>query len=233
MSVPPPAPKAVPSRVVDGPVPLAAAEARQEALLGLGAPAVYVGVADGRCLSYGVRVAETAPYLARARADGVPVLRRRSGGTGVLVGAGDLLWGIVVPRTEPLAGRDFVRAYDRLGAGVVGWLGAAGVVAGWTSPPGLSDDYCPLGRDGAVLEAGGRIVAAAAQHATARALLHHGVVARAVDHARIARYFDLAEPEVAAHLGGWEEIPAEIDPGRAAPDLAAHLARSFAAAPVG
>ncbi len=213
--------------VADGPLPLARADDRQEQLLQAGGTAAYTAVVESATLSYGVQVPESAPYLERARAEGLAAVRRRTGGTGLVVGPGDIVWAVVVPRGHRLAGRDFVRAYDRFGAGVVAWFARAGIQARWTEPPDLSDDYCPLGGSGRVLDAGDRIVGAAAQHVTARAILHQGVLVRAVDRALVARCFGLAADGPLGRLGGWEELRGPVDPGAAATALGHHLAATL------
>jgi lipoate-protein ligase A len=198
----------------------------QEELLRASAPAVHVAVVDRTVLSVGVGVPDDAPYLRRASEAGIRTARRSSGGTGILHLAEDLVWGVVLPRADERVGRDFVRAYGRLGAGVVTALSTHGVSAEWGPAPGLSEEYCPLGPRGQVLESGGQIVGAAAQHVTGTALLHHGTLSRHMDRALVARLFSLADPGVADRLAGVDERGV-LDPADA---LAEQLARAIAAA---
>jgi len=197
---------------------------RHEELLRQGVATVRVRVVARRAVSYGVSASPQAPYLARARLEQIVTVPRTSGGSGVLHLPGDLLWAIVLPRTDPRVGRDFVHAYGRLGEGVVQGLGSAGVRARWVDPPGVVEDYCPLSSRGQVLEAGDRIIGAAAQHATGPALLHHGGVSWTVDRACVDRLFALAPSGPSSRLGGLEEVAPALDPGSVARCLERALA---------
>lgn len=195
---------------------------RHEGLLGSGGPSFHVGVVRGRSLSFGAGVPPDRPYVLRARRRGIPAAPRTSGGTGVLHLDGDLLWAIVLPRSDRRVGRDFVHAYGRLGQAVVAGLEASGVPSRWTAAPSLADDYCPLASRGQVLDAAGKVVGAAAQHLTSRALLHQGYVSWEVDRAEVERLFGLG-PDASARLGGIREIVPAATPE----DLAAACATAF------
>lgn len=191
-------------RIVDRRVGAAEYAHGDEALLARGARAVRVALLETRCLSYGVGA--RGPYLRRAEAEGIPIVARRSGGTGLLHEVGDLAWTVVLPRDDPRVGRDFARAYARLGRGVVRWLGALGVECAWTPAPGTSHDYCMLSERGWVLVAGDRILGGAAQHLVRSALLHHGTISVTVDRTAIDRLFGFVAPSPSARLGGLREL---------------------------
>lgn len=197
--------------------------AAQERLLRAGRAAVHVATLRDAALSYGVGVDDRAPYLDRARADRVPVVRRPSGGSGLVHLPGDLLWAVVLPRTDRRVGRDFLRAYDRLGRGLVDLLAARRVAARWIAPPGLSEGYCPLSSRGQVLESGGRVLAAAAQHATSSTLLHSGALPRTLDRGQIARWFELPSPGPADALTCLTEVGLLDPPEEMARSLGRHL----------
>ncbi|MGP8071522.1 MAG: biotin/lipoate A/B protein ligase family protein [Thermoplasmata archaeon] len=199
-----------------------------EGMLRAGAPRVNVGVVRDLAVSYGVAEAEGAPYLVRARADGVTTVRRSSGGSGIVHAPGDLVWAVVLPRSDPRVGRDFVRAYDRFGRGLVSFLADRGLEGRWVHAPGLSTEYCPLSERGFVLEVDGKVLAAAAQHLTGSALLHHGTLARAVDRARIARWFSFATPNAVDRLATLTDLGIGDPPESVARELAAHLSRGLA-----
>lgn len=201
--------------------------ASQERSLRSGRAGVHVATLGETAVSYGVGVPETSPYLERARGDGVPVVRRPSGGTGLVHLRGDLVWAVILPRSDRRAGRDFVRAYGRLGRGLVSYLGARGHPSDWVAPPGRSEAYCPLGTRGQVLESGGRVLAAAAQHVTGSTLLHHGVLPRTLDRARIARWFDLPQPGPADSLTSLVELGVDDSPQEVARALTDHLVASL------
>lgn len=204
--------------------------AADERLLRAGTLAVRVSVLDQRAVSYGVGVRTDAAYLRRAEADGTPTVRRTTGGTGVLHLAGDLAWSVVLPRGHPTVGRDFVRAYGRIGSGVVRWLERHGVESSWRPAPGLNPDYCVLSDRGEVLVARGRILGGAAQQLTSRALLHQGMVARSVDRERVVRLFAVGPPSVLDRLGGLDDLGVSIPSVDAARELAAELARDLGSA---
>lgn len=210
-----------------GPVAVFEELRRHESLLRRGRETTRVAVVADRAVSFGVSVSPAAPYLARARSERIATVPRTSGGSGVLHLPGDLLWAIVLPRADPRVGRDFVHAYDRLGEGVAQGLAAVGVRARWVAPPGLVEDYCPLSSRGHVLEVEGRVIGAAAQHATARALLHHGGVSWSVDRDCVDRLFALPVNGPSSRLGGIGEIMPALDRGSVARSLERALARQL------
>ncbi len=194
-------------RVSFGPSRTAEENARADAsLVRSGGSGGCVTSLSDRSVSVGVGVRGAPPYLRRARRLGLAVVRRTSGGTAVVHGPGDLAWSLVVPRRDPRAGPDFVRAYGRLGAGVVRFLARRGIVASWQPSPGLSAEYCLLGSRGYALAVGDRILGGAAQHATATSLLHHGIVPLEVDRPLIARLFGWDSPGPADRLTGLREL---------------------------
>lgn len=178
-----------------------------------------------RAVSIGVGVPDSSPVLARAQALGIPVVRRPSGGSGVLHGPGDLVWSVVLPRTDPRVGRDFVRAYGRFGAGPVAALRAAGIDSAWTEPPGLDPGYCVLSDRGCVLRAGAAVLGGAAQQVTGRALLHHGFLPRRVDRATLRDVFALPDAAI-DRLIALEDLSARASAAWA-PELANAIARSM------
>ncbi len=149
---------------------------RDERQLRAGRPFVRAEILTDRSLSLGVQTAPVDRCRAAAQALGIEVVHRRSGGTGVLALPGDIVWTMVLPRSDPRLGRDFLRAYDRWGAPAVDLLGARGFPAHWGPPPGRSESLCPLGSGGQVLWNEGRVVGAAAQHLAGGALMHHGIL---------------------------------------------------------
>ncbi len=205
------------------PVPLARWLADDEERLRSGRAEARAGVVRDRSVSVGVGVPWPPPYSARAEREGLPLVRRRTGGTALVHLEGDLLWSIVLPRADVRVGRDFARAYDRLGTGVVSFLGDLGLRASWTPAPGLAPAYCTLSARGQVLCVGAKIVGGAAQHATAQALLHQGTVSVGVDRGTIERVFALSSSETTERLGSLHDLGV----GEASGALAARLERSL------
>lgn len=215
---------------VDAATPFSSALRTQEELLRRGEPAVHLAVLSGTVLSVGVGVPEDAPYVRRADSLGVPTARRSSGGTGILHLDRDLVWAVVLPRSDPRVGRDFVRAYPRLGAGLVTALAGHGVSASWVPAPGLSAEYCPLGPRGYVLELDGAVVGAAAQHLTGSTLLHHGTLSLSVDRALVAQLFAFPDPSIVERLTGLDEQGLRERPDRLAGEVGGALASDLGTA---
>lgn len=129
------------------------------------APFVVLGVA-GRLRS-DVRVEA-------CRRDGVPVLRRISGGGTVLQGPGSLNFALVLSLARRPELRDIRRGYRRILEGVAGALGIAG--AGLR---GISD-----------IALGDAKVSGNAQKRTRGALLHHGTILHGLDPAIVSRWLE-------------------------------------------
>jgi lipoate-protein ligase A len=132
-------------------------------------PAVVLGA--------GCRLADDVGEAA-CRADGVPILRRSSGGGTVLLGAGCLLYSLVL-RHEGQAALAEIRPSYRYILGRIGAALAEGV--GEVEPAGVSD-----------LALAGRKFSGTAQQRKRSHLLHHGTLLYAFDLDRVARY--LREP---------------------------------------
>jgi lipoate-protein ligase A len=193
---------------------------------------VRVSVLGATAVSYGVGVRPTTAYVRRAATAGIPAARRTSGGTGVLHLEGDIAWSVVLPRGHPAVGTDFIRAYGRIGGGLVRWLGAQGVDAEWVPAPGVDPDYCVLSGRGEVLAARGRILGGAAQHLTGRALLHQGMIARRVDRRLVRQLFAIEDEALLDRLVGLDELGVTTPSPDAAREIAAELGREFSGRPV-
>jgi lipoate-protein ligase A len=194
-----------------------------EALLAAGAPAVRVASVRGPIVSLGVGQPPDPAAAVRARALGIPVVRRRSGGTGLLHLDGDLVWSVVLPRDDPRVGTDYARAYARLGEAVTLALDDLGIAARWTPAAGTSETYCLLAARGHVLAVGARAIAGAAQHVTRHALLHHGTVNVHLDRRRLERLFDVPLDALERSVTCLTEQPRPPSPRAAAAALARRL----------
>jgi lipoate-protein ligase A len=127
------------------------------------APAVVLGSA--------CRLAE-AVDVAACEADGVPILRRSSGGGTVLLGAGCLLFSLVLRYDRDPALGEVRSSYAFILGRVARALGLAGV-----APAGTSD-----------LALAGRKISGNAQQRKRHCLLHHGTLLYAFDLFRVSRY---------------------------------------------
>jgi lipoate-protein ligase A len=108
---------------------------------------------------------------AACAADGVPVLRRASGGGTVLLGPGCLLYTLVLDQEREPALTQIQPSYRH----ILGRVAAA--LGGEATPEGISD-----------LALGGRKFSGNAQQRKRRHLLHHGTLLYAFDLGRVGRY---------------------------------------------
>lgn len=188
------------------PRPLADLVGEDERALARGSPWVRVAVVSDLALSFGVGTPRSGDIAEHAAVQGVPAVRRSTGGSWILHRPGDLVWSVVLPRTHPKVGADFASAFGRLGEGVVSALARVRVRAQWDPSPGLSDQFCLLGPRGSVLAVQGRVVGGAAQHLARGGLLHHGTVSASLDRARLSDLFGLPRETVAARLTSLDEL---------------------------
>jgi lipoate-protein ligase A len=202
-----------------------------EEFLREGQPVIRVAVLSSAALSVGISQHENTRCIVRARELGLPVVRRSTGGLGLWHAPGDVVWSLVLPRTDPRVGRDFSKAYRRLGTGPVRVLHEHGVTAEWLSPLGLTTEYCLLSGRGAVLSVDGRALGGAAQHLTRQALLHHGVLPFRLDPPRLRELFDLSPELVERSLTCLEQVAAGVSPEEWARRLQAILAAEVAHEP--
>ena len=193
-----------------------------EVILHRGVPAVRVAVLGDRAVSYGVGVRADAPFLVRSAQEGVPIVRRTTGGTGLFHAPGDIAWSVVLPRADRRVGRDFVRAYARLGEGVVRFLAERRIAVRWQEPPGSDPEYCLLSARGRVLKHGEQVLGGAAQHLAGGALLHHGILPLELDRPLLRRVFGLSAAAV-RRLTSLRELGVEDAPESLAWRLAARL----------
>jgi lipoate-protein ligase A len=223
---PPPAPR--PERGTDDLVHDAADFARaDDRQLAEGIVGVRAAVLAARSLSFGVGVPDSAPFVRRASARGIPLVRRSSGGTGLLHEPGDIVWTVVLPRDHRVLAPGFTRAYPRLGEGVVAGLRAVGVESAWVPAPGLVEQYCTLSSLGSVLSAGPRVIGGAAQHLAGAHLLHHGVISATVDRAAIDDLFSLPTGPATDRLGSLAEANGSLSARAVARAVRAALARDL------
>jgi lipoate-protein ligase A len=198
-----------------------------EELLREARPVARVAILSHAALSVGVSQHDDAPCVVRAHRLGIPVVRRSTGGLGIWHAPGDLVWSRVLPRSDPRVGRDYSKAYGRLGAGVVRFLHELGAAGTWQAPANLPGEYCLLSGRGLVLTVDGRTVGGAAQHITREALLHHGVLPYRLDPQHLQSLFDLTPELVESRLTDLERIA----PGRRPGELAGRLHAALIAEP--
>jgi lipoate-protein ligase A len=209
----------------DGRVTAQANVARDDELLRVGVVSVRAALLSDRSVSVGVAQRPPDPVFALASTRQLPVVRRSTGGTGVLHLPGDVVWSVVLPRGHPLVGSDFTCAYPRLGQGVIDALAEFGVRSTWSPPFALSDHFCLLGPRGNVLNAEGRALGGAAQHVTRDALLHQGMVAGTIERSLLGGLFDLAPDLLEHRTTALAELAPAVSTERLAMRVLEHLER--------
>jgi len=183
--------------------------------------------------------AATEPYVDRdaARAAGVAVLRRRSGGGPVLWDAGLLALDVVLPRGHRLAGDDVVAAYRWLGEALAGALRALGVLGVAVLSPaearadrgrgGPAAIACFGGRSPYEVLAGGRKVVGLSQARRRQGALFQAGVLLGLDVEGLARLLGPAGPgreAFAADLAARAGAPPGLDAARVVATVEAELA---------
>ena len=195
-----------------------------EEMLRVGRPASRVAILASNALSVGVSQRDNTPCILKARRLGIPVVRRSTGGLGLWHAAGDLVWSLVLPRSDPRVGSDFLKAYPRLGAAAVQLLAGFGVNSTWKLPTGPASEYCLLSGRAEVLTVGERALGGAAQHLTRDALLHHGVLPYRLEPGRLQELFDLPPEVVDRTLTSLDRVTNETPPMELARRLVSALA---------
>ncbi len=163
--------------LLDGPGSAAQNMAVDEALLlHTPGPVLRLYAWAGPCISVGYRQKQAA-WLERARAQGVGVVRRISGG-GTVVHDGDLTYCVVAPADTPGLPGDLAGSYAWIRDLLVAALHRAGVAASAARPrPGAARlDVCFAGSTGSEVELDGRKLIGSAQRRTPRAFLQHGSI---------------------------------------------------------
>jgi lipoate-protein ligase A len=162
---------------------------------------VWEWPASAVVLGAGCRLAEDVDEVA-CRAEGVPILRRSSGGGTVLLGAGCLLYSLVLRYERDPMLNEIRSSYHHILGRVVLALGgeAAGI-----APAGISD----LAREG-------RKVSGTAQQRKRRHLLHHGTLLYAFDLDGVPRFLrhPPREPDYRAgrpHQAFLDNLPLSVD----------------------
>jgi lipoate-protein ligase A len=201
-----------------------------EAALAIGAPRFWVGRCEEPGVTLGVTQDPAVPPAENARHEGLPVYRRSSGGSALVHERGDLFWSVVLPRESRWVGRDYTRAYARLGAGWASALSSEGRRAAWVASSPTFPLHCFLSGRGSVLVCEDRALGGASQHLNARALLHHGTVTVVHNPGRVRSIFGMPALVQGQHLTSLEALG--LEPMTRDLDALAHrLAEPFASRP--
>ena len=163
---------------------------RDEALLEEGIPTVRLYGWRPACVSLGRSQTEAQVDLDAARARGLDVVPRCTGGGAILHNESEVTYAVVLPLDHPGLPRDISGSFAFLGAGVVEGLRLLGVPAEVESvPENTRETLCYVRRQGTNVMARGRKISGGAQRRNGKAVLQHGTVIVDRDEERMARLF--------------------------------------------
>jgi len=154
----------------------------------------------------------------RAAARGVEVVRRRSGGSAVLVEPGAAVWiDVTIPAGDPLWDNDVGRAFHWLGAAWAEVLDGAGVDCRWYDGPmrktPWSASVCFAGLGPGEVTVGGRKVIGLSQRRVREAVLFQCCVARRWEPERLLDLLALSDGERARGAAELAGVAAGIGSG--------------------
>ena len=191
--------------IVDPPMGGAQNMARDEALLAAAQPVVRLYGWRPACVSLGRAQTEAEVDLDAARAWGLDVVRRATGGGAILHNEDELTYAVVLPLDAPGLPRDIAGTFAHLSAGVVEGLRILGVPAEIESvADNTREALCYVRRQGTNVVARGRKISGGAQRRTDRAVLQHGTVIVTRDDERMARLFRTPRADIEARVTSLE-----------------------------
>ena len=190
--------------LVDPPLRGAENMARDEALLADGEPVVRIYGWRPACVSLGRAQTEAEVDLDAARAWGMDVVRRATGGGAILHNEEEVTYAIVLPL--PVLPRDIAGSFGVMGAGVVEALRALGLPAEVESvPDNTRETLCYVRKQGTNVMVRGRKISGGAQRRTDRAVLQHGTVIVKRDEERMSRLFGAPVHQIRERVTSLEE----------------------------
>lgn len=176
--------------LLDAPSPGAANMARDEALLDEGLPTVRLYGWRPACVSLGRAQTEADVDPDAARAMGVDVVRRATGGGAILHNEEEVTYAVVLPLDFPGLPRDVPGSFAFMSRGVVEALRHVGLPAEIGSvPDNTRETLCYVRKQGTNVMVNGRKISGGAQRRNGAAVLQHGTVIVERDEARMARLF--------------------------------------------
>jgi lipoate-protein ligase A len=176
--------------LLDAPLPARENMARDEALLAEGAPTVRLYGWRPAAVSLGRSQTEADVDLDAARAWGLDVVRRATGGGAILHNESEVTYAVVLPLDHPGLPRDITGSFAFVSDGVVRALRHLGLPAQIeTVPDNTRETLCYVRRQGTNVVVNGRKISGGAQRRDGKALLQHGTVIVERDEDRMARLF--------------------------------------------
>lgn len=214
--------------LAEPPAPGAANMARDEALLAAGEPIARLYGWRPACVSLGRAQTETDLDLDAARAFGLDVVRRATGGGAILHNEEEVTYAIVLPLDHPGLPRDIAGSFAALSAPVVDALRHLGLPATIESvADNTRETLCYVRKQGTNVMVGGRKISGGAQRRTDRALLQHGTIIVRRDEDRMARLFRTPTGEIQARVTSLEAEGVRVEREKLVELLGQAFARAF------
>lgn len=148
--------------------------ARDLQLMGEGVPTIRLYAWTPACVSLGYAQPDTDVDADAARALGIDVVRRPTGGGAILHEEDEVTYCVVLPRAQAPA--DLFASYRYIANGVVQTLKALGLASGFVEGHTGRDPLCYLREEGVSVAMGGRKVSGGAQKRTKTMILQHGTI---------------------------------------------------------
>jgi len=203
--------------------------ARDEALLEAAEPVVRLYGWRPACVSLGRAQTEADVDLDAARAWGMDVVRRATGGGAILHNEEEVTYAVVLPLSWPSLPRDITGSFALMSAGVVEALRGLGVAAEIESvPDNTRETLCYVRKQGTNVVVGGRKISGGAQRRTDRAILQHGTIIVRRDEERMARLFGTPREQIEARVTSLEEEGVRVSREKLAEALARGFERALA-----
>lgn len=202
--------------------------ARDEALLAAGEPIVRLYGWRPSCVSLGRAQTEEEVDLDAARAWGMDVVRRATGGGAILHNEEEVTYAVVLPLAS--LPRDIAGSFSVMSAGVVEALRHLGLPAEIESvPDNTRETLCYVRKQGTNVMVHGRKISGGAQRRTDRAVLQHGTVIVKRDEERMARLFRAPVEQIRERVTSLEEEGLDVPREKLVEALAAGFQRALQA----
>lgn len=197
--------------LLDPPMRGAENMARDEALLAEAQPVVRLYAWRPACVSLGRAQTDKEVDLDLARAWGLDIVRRATGGGAILHDETEVTYAVVLPLDFPGLPRDISGSFARMSDGVVRGLRALGLPAKIESvPDNTRETLCYVRKQGTNVMVRGRKISGGAQRRTDKAVLQHGTVIVKREEERMARLFGASVDQVRERVTSLEEEGAAV-----------------------
>ncbi|MGQ0535731.1 MAG: lipoate--protein ligase family protein, partial [Methanobacteriota archaeon] len=180
--------------------------ARDANLLRFGIPCLRLYAWERPTVSLGYAQPPGVVDADAAKAEGVDVVRRPTGGGAILHTVSEVTYAVVLPRGHPGLPEDVPGSAAAVSRGVALALEELGATPEIRDAPASEEALCYLRPGGLSVTVGGRKVSGAAQRRTASHVLQHGTVIVDADEARMARLFRVEPARVEAEVASLSRL---------------------------